>query len=124
MQSCGIGDVIATSFGGRNRKCAEAFVERALQGYQSQNIALNTFEAARFTQELWKNIESELLSGQKLQGLGTALEVVEVLNHYENNRMKKQQETGGGGEMPSFPLMRKVQAISTGKEDPKTLFVW
>ncbi|PWN24592.1 NAD-dependent glycerol-3-phosphate dehydrogenase [Jaminaea rosea] len=56
--SAGIADLITTCFGGRNRKCAEAFVKTG-----------KSFEV----------LEKELLNGQKLQGTETAREVHEFL---------------------------------------------
>jgi glycerol-3-phosphate dehydrogenase (NAD+) len=58
-ESCGMADLVATCFGGRNRKCGEAFVR---------------------TGKSFAALEEELLKGQKLQGTVTAQEVVEVLN--------------------------------------------
>ncbi|WFD32438.1 glycerol-3-phosphate dehydrogenase (NAD(+)) [Malassezia sp. CBS 17886] len=52
--SAGIADLITTCFGGRNRKCAEAFVK---------------------TGKPFSVLEAELLNGQKLQGTETAREV-------------------------------------------------
>lgn len=52
--SAGIADLITTCFGGRNRKCAEAFVK---------------------TGKPFDVLEKELLNGQKLQGTETAREV-------------------------------------------------
>ncbi|PJF19089.1 Glycerol-3-phosphate dehydrogenase [NAD(+)], partial [Paramicrosporidium saccamoebae] len=54
LESCGIADVVTSSFGGRNRKVAEAFVRTG------QSI---------------DQLEAELLNGQKLQGPPTAREV-------------------------------------------------
>ncbi|KAL2942971.1 Glycerol-3-phosphate dehydrogenase [NAD(+)] [Bienertia sinuspersici] len=60
FESCGVADLIATCFGGRNRKVAEAFVI---------NEGKRTFD----------ELEAELLQGQKLQGVLTAKEVYGVL---------------------------------------------
>jgi len=59
FESCGLADLITTCFGGRNRKCAEAFAKDPSQG--------------------WDKIEADILNGQKLQGTLTAKEVHEVL---------------------------------------------
>lgn len=59
LESCGVADLITTCFGGRNRKCAEAFAK---------------------TGRSWDEIEAELLGGQKLQGTLTAKEVNTVLS--------------------------------------------
>ncbi|CAO1616408.1 unnamed protein product [Jaminaea pallidilutea] len=56
--SAGIADLITTCFGGRNRKCAEAFVT---------------------TGKSFDVLEKELLNGQKLQGTETAKEIHEFL---------------------------------------------
>ena len=63
FESCGVADLITTCFGGRNRKCAAAFAERADKGVT------------------WEALEAELLGGQKLQGTGTCDEVVADLGH-------------------------------------------
>ncbi|GAA6003934.1 hypothetical protein JCM10207_006474 [Rhodosporidiobolus poonsookiae] len=52
--SAGVADLITTSFGGRNRKCAEAFVTSG-----------KTFD----------ELEAELLNGQRLQGVITSEEI-------------------------------------------------
>jgi len=54
FESCGIADLITTCYGGRNRKCAEAFAT---------------------TGKPFADLENELLNGQKLQGTLTAKEV-------------------------------------------------
>jgi len=60
LESCGVADLITTCFGGRNRKCAEAFVRsRGAKG--------------------WDGVEKELLGGQKLQGTLTAQEIWPVM---------------------------------------------
>ncbi|GAA6063396.1 hypothetical protein JCM10212_002967 [Sporobolomyces blumeae] len=56
--SAGVADLITTSFGGRNRKCAEAFVGSG-----------KTFD----------ELEKELLNGQRLQGVVTAEEIYSFL---------------------------------------------
>lgn len=58
LESCGIADLIATCFGGRNRRVAEAFVT---------------------TGKPIEELETEMLGGQKLQGPLTAKEVHDVL---------------------------------------------
>jgi glycerol-3-phosphate dehydrogenase (NAD+) len=60
FHAAGIGDLIATSLGGRNRLCAEHFVRHG--GKKS-----------------FDDIEHELLGGQKLQGVLTSHEVQSVL---------------------------------------------
>jgi len=58
MESCGLADLVTTCFGGRNRKCAEAFAKG---------------------EGTWDEIEKALLNGQKLQGTITAKDVMTVL---------------------------------------------
>lgn len=58
FESCGVADLITTCYGGRNRKCSEAFAR---------------------TGKPIEEIERELLNGQKLQGPETAREVHTML---------------------------------------------
>ncbi|CAN6839281.1 unnamed protein product [Brassica oleracea] len=62
FESCGVADVITTCLGGRNRRVAEAF---------AQSGGKRSFD----------ELEAEMLEGQKLQGVSTAREVYEALNH-------------------------------------------
>ena len=63
-ESCGVSDLITTCYGGRNRKCAEAFVK--------------AWDAEKGGGD-WDAIEEKLLNGQKLQGTLTAKDVHAVL---------------------------------------------
>jgi len=58
QESAGVADLITTCLGGRNRKCAEAFVK---------------------TGKPFDQLEKEMLKGQKLQGICTAKEIHEFL---------------------------------------------
>ena len=66
LESCGFGDIVASSYGGRNRKCAEYFVTSG-----------KTFEEC----------EADLLNGQKLQGTLAAEEIYKILK--KENACKK-----------------------------------
>uniref|UniRef100_A0A7C9CFK6 Glycerol-3-phosphate dehydrogenase [NAD(+)] n=1 Tax=Opuntia streptacantha TaxID=393608 RepID=A0A7C9CFK6_OPUST len=83
FESCGVADLIATCFGGRNRKVAEAF---AINGGQRP----------------FKELEEEMLKGQKLQGVLTAEEVYEVL---QKNKW-----------LDLFPLFRTIHEICSGNK--------
>ena len=58
LPRCGLADLVTTCYGGRNRKCAEAFAQK---------------------KGTWDEIEADLLDGQKLQGTITAKDVMVVL---------------------------------------------
>eukprot|EP01034_Spumella_vulgaris_P037572 gene37572-46347_t len=91
LLSCGIADIIATCYGGRNRKCGKAFAERLL-GLETLTCSVTGGDTIT-TQRLWENIETELLDGQKLQGVDTCREVVKCL-----------QDTGHLQHGNNFPL--------------------
>ncbi|KAH7487896.1 hypothetical protein PRIC1_011552 [Phytophthora ramorum] len=61
FESCGIADLITTCFGGRNRKCAEAFVTQ---------------------KTTWEELEQTMLNGQMLQGTLTSKEVYGILKEH------------------------------------------
>lgn len=63
FDSAGYPDVITTCFGGRNVKCAEAFI-------QSENC------------KDWSVLEASMLNGQKLQGPLTCSDVYKVICHH------------------------------------------
>ena len=83
LESCGVADLITTCYGGRNRKCAEAF-------------------AAAGKKKSLDDIEAELLGGQKLQGTLTAKEVNHIL------KMK-----GLEHEFPFFTTVYKISYEDT-----------
>jgi glycerol-3-phosphate dehydrogenase (NAD+) len=58
LESCGLADLVTTCFGGRNRKCAEAFAKGDGD---------------------WDELEKSMLNGQKLQGTITSKDVQVVL---------------------------------------------
>jgi len=92
FMGCGIGDLIATCYGGRNRRVAEEWTKRHLAG----NI------------ETFEDLEEELLKGQKLQGVLTSHEVQEII-----------QSRGWERE---YPLFTTVNRIVTGKLPPSWVF--
>ncbi|KAF8910252.1 NAD-dependent glycerol-3-phosphate dehydrogenase C-terminus-domain-containing protein [Mucidula mucida] len=94
--SAGMADLITTSFGGRNRKCAEAYI-KSRPDYGGSGQA-KTFD----------ELEKELLNGQKLQGVATTKEVFDFL--------------AIRGRLEGYPLFDKVYRISFEGLDPKRLF--
>ncbi len=78
LESCGVADLITTCFGGRNRKCADAFAK----ANKSKSL---------------EEIEAELLGGQKLQGTLTAKEVRGTILKTRESSLLPQQPS------PSLP---------------------
>jgi glycerol-3-phosphate dehydrogenase (NAD+) len=91
LESCGVADLVTTCFGGRNRKCAEIFVKNQIES----------------TPKEWGVIEAEELNGQKLQGTGTAKDVMVCL-----------QKANCAAE---FPLMSVIHGIAFEGKDPKDI---
>ena len=92
LESCGVADLIATSFGGRNRKCAHEYARLKKEGQDPS----------------WEKIEAEILNGQKMQGLGTLDEVVQWVDAM--------------GCQAEFPLIYNIHGISRNGKDLDTLF--
>lgn len=86
QESAGVADLITTCFGGRNRLCAEAYVK---------------------TRKSFQQLEAELLSGQKLQGVATAGEL--------HTFLKARGRVGG------YPLFHVVYKISFENLAPSKL---
>jgi len=82
LESCGVADLVTTCFGGRNRKCADIFAKNVAAG----------------TKKDWDTIETEELNGQKLQGTGTAKDVMTCLKD-----AKKEAE---------FPLFCQIYKVA------------
>eukprot|EP00558_Chaetoceros_sp_UNC1202_P009466 CAMPEP_0197248028 /NCGR_PEP_ID=MMETSP1429-20130617/32628_1 /TAXON_ID=49237 /ORGANISM="Chaetoceros sp., Strain UNC1202" /LENGTH=403 /DNA_ID=CAMNT_0042709097 /DNA_START=78 /DNA_END=1289 /DNA_ORIENTATION=- len=91
LESCGMADLITTCYGGRNRKCAEAFTRRRTAESERE---WNAEEC----EDLWKSVEKELLNGQKLQGTLACKEVYMVLESRDL--------------LSSFPLIHKTYQIA------------
>lgn len=103
FQSCGMADLITTCYGGRNRKCAEAFARlRVSSGSGSASSKGKTNESQPWKEqacvEAWAKLESDMLNGQKLQGTLTCQEAFEVLS---SRNMLSQ-----------FPLFKTIHDIS------------
>ncbi|RWS31966.1 glycerol-3-phosphate dehydrogenase [NAD(+)]: cytoplasmic-like isoform X2 [Leptotrombidium deliense] len=87
FESCGIADLITTCYGGRNRRISELF--------------------AKDPSKTFEQLEKEHLNGQKLQGPGTALDVVCLL------KSKNKEEL--------FPMFVAVAKIVTKEIKPQDL---
>lgn len=107
-ESCGMADLVTTCYGGRHRRCAEAFARERLAADNSV-LDDDTKDDSMYTQQLtlehqtecemqWAKIEKDLLNGQKLQGTLTAKEVYRVLD--------------SRGIIYSFPLIKSIYAIA------------
>jgi len=92
FESCGVADLMTTCYGGRNRKCAEAFAAKELEA------------GAPFAQAekegVWAALEKDMLNGQKLQGTLTSKDVMTCLRETQ-----RQAE---------FPLFVTVYEIAFG----------
>ncbi|KAI0227012.1 Glycerol-3-phosphate dehydrogenase [NAD(+)], cytoplasmic [Lamellibrachia satsuma] len=85
LESCGVADLVTTCYCGRNKRIAEAFVNSG---------------------KTIKELEVELLNGQKLQGPPTAAEVYTILK--QNNMEKK------------YPLFTAIHRICIGEMPPQS----
>jgi glycerol-3-phosphate dehydrogenase (NAD+) len=120
-QSCGLADLITTCYGGRNRKCAEAFAKdrigdgSALAASFGGGLSVgnpNDMDDVRDSvlqqtipksdvdecEAMWERIEASLLNGQKLQGTGTCKEVYALLQ--------------SRGVLNAFPLISTIHQIA------------
>merc|ERR1719174_3482872 len=91
FESAGITDLITTCFGGRNRKCGEAYAKCLSAG----------------SPKTWEELEAELLGGQKLQGVLTSHEVQEVLK--------------SRGLEAKFPMFTTINRICRGEISPEAI---
>ena len=92
LESCGVADLVTTYFGGRNRKCAEIFVK-----------------CLKDKPKTWDVIEAEELNGQKLQGTGTAKDVMKCIDKKD------------GVSATDFPLFNVIHKIAFEGAAPETL---
>lgn len=90
LESCGVADLITTCYGGRNRRCAEAFARACAGASASKEPAA--------CEARWNEIERAQLGGQKLQGTLAAREVHALLK--------------SRGLLDSFPLFRTIYEIA------------
>ena len=99
-ESCGMADLITTCYGGRNRKCAEAFALGCLeqQSKEKDGQASDYCSLEEECLKRWGSIEADLLDGQKLQGTLTCMEAHQVLESQ--------------GVLSAFPLMKTIYDIS------------
>lgn len=94
-ESCGMADLITTCYGGRNRKCAEAYARQQQADAKSgEAIAYGEKQC----EEMWQKIEGDLLNGQKLQGTLTVKEAYSLL--------------GSQRLLNDFPLIKVIYEIA------------
>ena len=96
LSSAGIGDLITTCFGGRNR----------MFGEQLGKMWKDDPKAARSVS--LEQLEADLLKGQKVQGAHTAEEVYAVLKAF--------------GLTKAFPVFTSVYEICHKRKDPRVLY--
>jgi glycerol-3-phosphate dehydrogenase (NAD+) len=92
FESAGVADLVTTCYGGRNRKCAEAFARSYAEGKP----------------RTWDDISKELLNGQQLQGTLTAEEVIPII---KANNLEK-----------LMPIHVATYAIAFENAAPDTLY--
>lgn len=92
LESCGMADLITTCYGGRNRKCAEEYTRRRRAMGVKRHLSPHDCE------HLWKQVETELLNGQKLQGTLACKEAYMVID--------------SRGLLESFPLISVIYDIA------------
>lgn len=96
FESCGLADVIATCFGGRNYKVSRAWTQQ----FKNEN------QGTEF--KSWQQLEVEMLDGQKLQGTITVKEIMDVL------KLKNCDK--------DFPLFVALYEIFYEGVDPRDIF--
>ncbi|MFH1538827.1 MAG: glycerol-3-phosphate dehydrogenase (NAD(+)) [bacterium] len=96
LSSAGVGDLITTCFGGRNR----------MFGEQLGRLWKNDPEKAKKIS--LERLEEELLHGQKVQGVDTAKEVHAVLKSF--------------GLLDEFPLFVSVYNVCFRRKDPRRMY--
>jgi len=79
-ESCGMADLITTCYGGRNRKCAEAFARARRSSRQTKDHYSSSPEDAKDCGVLWNQIEVDVLKGQKLQGTLTTRDAYRLIS--------------------------------------------
>jgi hypothetical protein len=95
FESCGVADLIATCYGGRNRLVAKEFVAAELAG----------------TPASFAELEVKLLNGQKLQGVLTSNEVQAILFRRNWEKEYPLFTTGKYKAKSQAPLLARTNAL-------------
>lgn len=109
--------MVATCYGGRNRLCSAEFTRRYLLHYETitQGEGEGAGEVSQETlQQLWEDIEKDLLHGQKLEGVAACKEAIALL---ENSGYLKAHPS-------HFPLFRSIHRVVVFGEPYEVLFNW
>jgi len=102
LEACGVGDLIASCTGGRNRRTAAAYARALADGRGAGEVEAGPAGFA--------HLERTLLAGQRLQGVLTAGEVAAVL--------------AARGWAADFPLFSTVYAITQGAVGPGAVLAY
>lgn len=95
FESCGVADLIATCYGGRNRLVAKEFVAAELAGAPAS----------------FAELEVKLLNGQKLQGVLTSNEVQAILFRRNWEKEYPLFTTGKPTAQSQAPLLARTNAL-------------
>lgn len=124
FESCGIADLIATCHGGRNRRVGEEFGRRRIKMLKTSSSSapeekeLSDVDISKSLKTIWEQVEKDVLQGQKMQGLGTLVEVITCLNAYQ---LKYDCDLKHGNSK-KFPLFYRIFEISLKGAKLDTLF--
>lgn len=94
-ESCGMADLITTCYGGRNRRCAEAWAREVVDNTSSGKVV--SYDPKQ-CEDLWAKVESQMLNGQKLQGTITSQDAYKLLESREV--------------LDEFPMLKTIYEIA------------
>ncbi|CEQ40230.1 SPOSA6832_01826 [Sporobolomyces salmonicolor] len=127
QESAGIADLITSCLGGRNRKCAEAFVTSgkvrprlltnvdslgcppvpAVRSRHASPLRVELLTPLPYALQSFDELEKDMLNGQKLQGVQTAKELYEFLK--------------SRGKVEEYPLFTFVYRVAYEGVKPDTI---
>jgi glycerol-3-phosphate dehydrogenase (NAD+) len=117
LLSCGVADLIATCYLGRNSRCGAAFAKNLLHELESSSSSSDSdHNEGIAVKPLWAKAVQKVCSGQHPPGISTSSQVYKCLLHRYGDSKERVFER--------YPLFTRIYEVAREGKTPERMFKW
>jgi glycerol-3-phosphate dehydrogenase (NAD+) len=117
LLSCGVADLIATCYLGRNSRCGAAFAKNLLHELESSSSSSDSdHNEGIAVKPLWAKAVQKVCSGQHPPGISTSSQVFKCLLHRYGDSKERVFER--------YPLFTRIYEVAREGKTPERMFKW